>query len=546
MIFLKKKHLITYCAVFALTFSACRKNDINPVENQHSFATDATSLNAVVTTTSGTIPLKNMFGVDSYAWDFLQNPANHNDVSKIFEPKMKMLDIFSGVRHYLQWSKIEYTKGDYTFNPSHDGSWNLDIINQRVKQDGLVMLADIKDQPSWLMYSYPSNDWNVENIPMPFNSVRDAPASYILQAKAAFQFAARYGSNKNVDPKLVKVATYSRWTNDPANVKQIGLNTVNYIECDNERDKWWFTKLAQQTPEEYAANMSAFYDGDQGRLGKDVGVKTADPTIKVVMGGIATANVKFVTAMIAWCKTHRGLKADGSVNLCFDVINYHWYANDGNVLTNKVATTGVAPELNEGGQVADGFVKLAASLPQHPEVWVTEAGYDINQKSLQRAIAIGSKSILVTQADWNIRTALMYMRHGINRLFFYQLFDDVTNGPITYQTAGMANADLSHRPSLNYIAQVSQLMGSYVYSGTLNSDPIVDKYTSAGKTIYSLVVPDQKGRTANYTLNLGAATSAAVYNLNPSSTTITKTIVPVSGGKLTLKVTETPTFVQAQ
>jgi hypothetical protein len=403
------------------------------------------------------------------------------------------------VRQYLQWSKIEYEKGNYTFNPSHDGSWNLDIINQRCKQDGIVMLADIKDQPTWLMYTYPSSEWNNQNIPMPYGTVRDDPASYILQAKAAFQFAARYGSNTKVNPALVKVATWSRWTNDPANVVEIGLNTINYIECDNERDKWWLGPQAQQTPEEYAANMSAFYDGNLGKLGKDAGVKNADPNIKVVMGGLATANV---------------------------------------------ATTGVAPELNPGGTVADGFVKLAASLPSHPEVWITEAGYDINPKSTQRAIAIGNKSAQVTQADWNLRTALMYMRHGINRLFFYQLFDDVTNGPITFQTAGMANADVTRRPSLYYIAQVSQLMGNYTYSATLNSDPLVDKYMSGTNTMYALMIPDQKGRTGNYTLNLATSKQAYVYTLSTTSTTINKKLVNVTGGKLTLTVTETPQFVQ--
>jgi hypothetical protein len=543
-LFPRQKFLWVFIVIFLACTTSCRKNDVAPTSDAPQLSITNRTLNANLTVSAGTIPLKNMFGVDSYAWDFLQNPSNKNDVSKIYEPKMALLNTFSAVRQYLQWSKIEYEKGNYTFNPSHDGSWNLDIINQRCKQDGIVMLADIKDQPTWLMYTYPSSEWNNQNIPMPYGTVRDDPASYILQAKAAFQFAARYGSNTKVNPALVKVATWSRWTNDPANVVEIGLNTINYIECDNERDKWWLGPQAQQTPEEYAANMSAFYDGNLGKLGKDAGVKNADPNIKVVMGGLATANVAYVNAMIAWCKKYRGLKADGSVNLCFDVINYHWYSNNGNVLTNTVATTGVAPELNPGGTVADGFVKLAASLPSHPEVWITEAGYDINPKSTQRAIAIGNKSAQVTQADWNLRTALMYMRHGINRLFFYQLFDDVTNGPITFQTAGMANADVTRRPSLYYIAQVSQLMGNYTYSATLNSDPLVDKYMSGTNTMYALMIPDQKGRTGNYTLNLATSKQAYVYTLSTTSTTINKKLVNVTGGKLTLTVTETPQFVQ--
>jgi hypothetical protein len=94
-------------------------------------------------------------------------------------------------------------------------------------------------------------------------------------------------------------------------VAKTGLGLIKYIECDNERDKWWKGPKAQQTPEEYAANMSAFYDGNKGKLGKNAGIKTADPNIMVVMGGLANADPNFVIKMIEWCRKNRGLKADG-------------------------------------------------------------------------------------------------------------------------------------------------------------------------------------------------------------------------------------------
>lgn len=542
---LKKISLLALASA-ALLFSQCKKDTlVNPETSGVKMSGNAeTQLATASNTAVSTVPLKNMFGANGYEWNFLQNPADHNDVSKIFEPKMALIKTFSSIRHYLDWSKIEYTQGNYTFNPSHDGSWNLDAIYERCKAEGIFMLADIKDCPSWLQHTYPSVQQNVKTDPMLFGSDPSLPASYTMQAKAAFQFAARYGSNVSVLKQFVKVANFSRWTNDPVNEVKIGLNLVKYMECDNERDNWWIGTFGEQTADEYAADMSAFYDGDQSRLGKNVGVKNADPNMKVVIGGLATANVAYIKEMVNWCRIHRGLKADGSVNLCFDVINYHWYSNDGNVLTNVVAKRGVAPELNPGGAVADGFVKYAASLPQHPEVWITEAGYDINPKSTQRAFAIGTKSALVTQADWTVRTSLMYMRHGISRLFFYQLFDDLANGPITFQTAGLLNDDLTRRPVANYIQQVGTLMGSYYYAGTLNSNPFVDKYLSGSKTIYSLVVPDQKGRTASYTLDLGTSQYAYVYNLDPASTEIIKTKVATNNGQLTLTVTETPMFVQ--
>ena len=86
---------------------------------------------------------------------------------------------------------------------------------------------------------------------------------------------------------LLSVNTTPRWTDDPINVIKVGLNTVKYMECDNERDMWWGGPATVQTAAEYAADMSAFYDGDMGKLGKNVGVKTADPNMIVVMGGLA-------------------------------------------------------------------------------------------------------------------------------------------------------------------------------------------------------------------------------------------------------------------
>jgi hypothetical protein len=495
-------------------------------------------------TTIARIPLKNMFGVNGYEWNFLQDPGNPNDPSKIYQPKMAKIRAFTQFRHYMDWEKIEQKKGEYTFNPVFDGGWNYDIIYKTAKHDSVLMLADLKTCPPWLGNSYPINLRNNENVPAPYGLNRNDPASYILQAKAAFQLAARYGANKKVPRNLVSVCSRPRWNSDPPNEVKIGLNVLKYIECDNERDKWWKGPQAQQSADEYAANMSAFYDGDKGRLGKGVGVKAADPNMQVVMGGMAKPHVQFVKDMIAWCKKHRGYRKDGSVDLCFDVINYHKYANDGS--DDKPATVGIAPELAGIGKIADGFVALANALPQHPQVWVTENGYDINPGSPQRAIAIGNKTALLTQADWAIRSCLLYMRHGITRLFYYQLFDDSPNSPGTYGTSGLVNEDLTRRPAFDYMVQLKNLMGNYAYDGTISLDPLVDRYVLSRKTIYSLVIPDEKGRTRNYVLDLGKAKTAAIYSFKVGGDVMVKSVVKTNKGKLTINVSETPVFVQGE
>ncbi len=494
--------------------------------------------------TANTVPLKNMFGINAYEWNFLENPGSPGDRKHIYEDNMKLVNVFSSMRHYLNWNRLETTKGNYTFNPTNNGGWNEDIIYQRCKQDGILVLADLKNIPEWLQKTYPASSRDDDNAPVPYGQSLNDPASYADQARMAFQLAARYGDNKNIDKSLVKVDGSKRYPGDIPNAPIIGMGVLKYIECGNERDKWWGGDETHQTAEQYAANLSAFYDGNMGKLGPGVGVKTADPNMQVVMGGLATADYKLVQKIIDWCKTNRGYKKDGSINLCFDVLNFHLYSNNGDVRVQKKPTTGIAPELSVSAAVAKEFVGLANSLPQKPEVWVTETGYDINQESYQRAESIGSKTVLANQADWILRTSLLYIRYGVKRVFYYQLFDDHAGGTSQYATSGLAEG-IKRRPAADYILQATKLMGHYNYIKTISADPLVDQYKFANKTMYVLTIPDETGRKANYTLDFGDAKKAIIHTLKIGADVMDSRQVDVVNGKVTIEVTETPVFVEA-
>jgi hypothetical protein len=495
------------------------------------------------------IKMKNLFGINAFEWDFLQDPNNPNDASRVFEPKMALLKSFSGFRHYMDWEKLEDKEGVYSFNPTTRGGWNYDAIYARCKLEGITVLACMKNTPDWLFNTYPVGQRDVDNVPVKYGANREDPKSYIAQARAVFQYAARYGANKNIDSTLITLNTKPRWTNDQVNTIKLGLNLVHYIECNNEPDKWWKGKKAQQTGREYAANLSAFYDGNKGKMGKGVGAKTADPTMKIVIGGTAKADVKFVNEIIEWCKENRGYKPDGSIDLCFDVINFHMYSNDntGWFAKFKSNKTGVAPETNSMGDLADSFIKVANGLGKDIEVWTTETGYDLKEESIQSAKPVGEKSVLLTQADWILRTSLMYARHGVSRVFFYQAYDSDAPGSDSknpFGTSGLLNPG-SRRPAADYILQVTNLMGNYVYQNTINQDPAVDVYKLHDKTMYVLVVPDQIDRKEDYELNLHKAKRARIYTLKAGSDTMTSKEYNTSAGKLTVNVTETPVFVEA-
>lgn len=488
---------------------------------------------------------KDMVGVNAFEWDFEdgQNPTVIN------ETKMQAVKTFAGIRHYMDWEKLESTEGGYTYNPTHSGGWNYDVIYERCKADGIEVLACLKTLPNWMLNTYPSSDRDTENVPVRYGKDFADPLSYLEQAKVAFQYIARYGSNTSVDPSLLHVNSSQRWTGDGINTVKIGLGVIKYIECDNERDKWWKGRKGYQTAREYAANLSAFYDGHKNTMGAGVGVKNADPSVQVVIGGMASvyAGDDYLRGMIDWCRQYRGYRPDGSVNVCWDVINYHLYPDNANSSQSGQSTRGAAPEKSSAGLVASQILQTAHDQLNDMPVWITETGYDVNQGSSLKAIAIGAKSVLQTQADWILRTSLFYARNGIDKVFFYQLYDDNFNNPIQFGSSGLVNPDQSRKPAADFLLQTKNLLGDYQYKQTLHADPIVDRYEKNGKSIYALVVPDEVGRTANYSLNLGNTNIAKALVFTPQAGASAMHIdtVAVNQGVLTLTVTETPVFVKA-
>jgi endoglucanase len=131
----------------------------------------------------------------------------------------------------------------------------------------------------------------------------------------------------------------------------------------------------------------------------------------------------------------------------------------------------------------------------------------------------------------------------VERVFSYQLYDDNPTSTIKFGSMGLINSDKTPRPAAQFLSQANQLIGEYSYKQTLNSDPVVDRYELNGKLAYVLVVPDERGRTAAYTLNLGSAAYADVYRPTVGSTSMAVQRVALQGGQLSIQVTETPVFV---
>ena len=483
------------------------------------------------------VKLKDMFGVNAYEWNF----QDGNTPWVINESKMEMVKSFSGIRHYMDWEKLESQEGVYSFNPTLMGGWHYDQIYERCKQEGIEVLACLKSLPGWMLSSYPADARDHENVPVRYGSDFSNPASYIEQARIGFQYAARYGSNTAVDPALLSVYSTPRWPGDNPNTIRIGTGLVRYIECDNERDKWWKGRKGYQTAREYAANLSAFYDGHKNTMGPGIGIKNADPSMKVVIAGLVTGP-DYIKGMVDWCKEFRGYKPDGTVNLCWDIVNFHMYTDNTSSSQSGTSTRGAAPEVTIANQIVEKFIQTTHDVSYDMPVWITETGFDVHQDSPLKAIPIGSKSALDTQADWILRTALFSARHKIEKVFFYQIYDDNATGAI-FGSSGLVNSDLTRRPAADFLYQTNKLFGEYTFKETIHNDPIIDRYELNGNSMYMLVVPDETGRTASYTLQLPGFSTASVYTPIAGSQNMARQDLNFADGNLTLTVGETPLFV---
>jgi hypothetical protein len=479
------------------------------------------------------VPLRNFFGVNAFEWDF-EDP---NNPAQLDDGRLSAIRNFKEVRHYMDWEKLEAEPGHYAFSPTYNGRWNYDAIYQWCKDNDIEVLACLKTQPGWMKATYPKEEQDNECTPACYGKDPADPMSYLEQAKVAFQYAARYGHNKGIDNKLITLKS--------DNIGRTGLGLIKYIECDNERDKWWKGRKAYQTGREYAANLSAFYDGNKNKMGNAAGVKNADPTMKVVMGGLAGTTTDYLRGMIDWCKEYRGYRADGTVDCPWDIVNYHFYAHDAALDAGKEQTVGLAPELAKADSFAKEFISVSRRYGGDKPVWVTEAGYDINANSPQKAPAMNGKTAEAVQADWMLRTSLLYARSGVQRVFFYQLYDDNPGSSTRYGTSGLVNKGGGNRAAADFLNQTNVLFGGYTYKETISRNPIVDRYSLGGTDMYMLVVPEQQGRTVSYTLEVGSAGGAMIYTPKAGSNEMDRSVVRTKNGKVEMKVTETPMFVTA-
>lgn len=379
---------------------------------------------------------------------------------------LKNYQPFAAVREYLHWDWMEAVQGSNRFDPSDGANGHFDRHFAALKSRGKSVVACINETPAWLSAAYPQEGNVREYKPVPFGESPLLPESYRHLARFLFQLSARYGRVKH-DASALSVNTASRWTNDPRNSPRSGLDLLQYIEVWNEPDKNWSGRLARFEPEEYAAMLSACYDGHEGRLGPGFGIKSADSSMQVVMGGLSNFDLPYVSRMLDWFSHNR---KDGL--FAADVVNYHHYCNKTSWLNGSL-TAAVSPEADRIREKLREVVAFNRKHTPHCAVWYSEFGYDTHPGSPQHSQAYGAYNAVEVQAMWLERTYLEAIAAGINKCFVYNISDEKKPENGLFQSSGLTLGEYSGftpKHSWNRLLELSRKLNSYCFVEDLSQD----------------------------------------------------------------------------
>jgi hypothetical protein len=380
------------------------------------------------------------------------------------------------LREYQNWEWTEHVQDLNEFQPTYDVGFELDTWYAGLKSMGVEAHVCIQQSPSYIHNSSDERAWKPltdAQLLQPGSAM--IPASYVRASDHFFQVAARYGQT------AVPAAQLKLAPNQPV---ASGLGTLSWIELFNEPNGWWSGRQAFFAPYEYAAMLSAVYDGHGGTMGQGMGVKTADPKMKLSAAGLATNTTDYIETMRLWFLANR---ADGK--FAADAINFHHYSNDGHF--KSTATVGISPEDDQFASTISGWCAYRDQWLPGVELWITEFGYDDTAPSDQRAPAIGPNSADVVQGQWLLRSVLaIASTQCVQRAHMYMLADVSTGSGGVYATSGLlTDPGYNAKPSWFYYSTFLSWLGNFTYS----SATIIASQPSVAGACFTNAANGQKG-----------------------------------------------------
>lgn len=429
-------------------------------------------------------PLKNFLGANLHPWDIdsVTYPAKYK---ALVDLKVTMLRLYSDV-----YADKDSATGSYILNPEKRG-FQFERSFASLKKDAPWIITHICYQGQSLPIKA---TWTAvgkrSHLDFPYGSNRNEPSTYAEIAHDAFVLATRGGKNKNL-PNYPIFSSPNWWEPKQQMIKGGGFYDI--IEGGNEWNAWWAGLDGYLDADQLAAAWSAIYDGNKGMI-KNAGVKNADKNIIVSNGGVASDLPDILFGAIEWSKTHRGYKADGSVNLPFDVYQFHCYPSSGGQYSNS--SGGLPPEMGMIPKV-ENIVYVADKHANGLPVLIGEWGYDVHPQSTQNAPAYSNYSAEQSRAHLAVRAILGFAQSGAWGAEWYRLYQDWPNkiyDNVSEQFATMAllrqiddSSKIIKRTLVgDYFKQLSQF-GDYVFDRTIRNDSVrVLRFTNGDKDLYAI------------------------------------------------------------
>ena len=465
--------------------------------------------------------------------------------------------------HNFGWS---YDFNSYLLKPSKfESSWmcNFDAQYRDYTAAGLNVIPCIQ----WNLQTIPvSNKVDENNVPVMENGEfvmsnffdRFNPHTYFMYSDSMFAIAARYGSNASQE--LLEIA--SQRTIDKTTV--VGLNYIRWIELGNEPDGNWNGVHYYYSAYQYAALLSAGYDGHCKTLvstvledGYHFGIKNADQTMGVAMAGIAAADCNYVNSINYWMRANR---ADGKV--AYDAFNGHHYMTKQIKINNNTFTVGVSPEEGNLIGVMSHFVNLRDKYYSDKEVWITEFGWDTNQSYTTEtsAHAYGDYTGRQVQAMWLTRAYLLLSSCGVDKATMYMCEDAGVDSEVSgkYGTCGVIGFERDENDNLvevkkdsyYYMYTLKNTLGDYSFKCEIKAydeNVMIYQYEAKdGRIAYAVWCPTSDGTVSkNYLLKIDSKTATAtlveaVYgDIDGVKTSLTSDDI----GYVSINVSENPIYV---
>jgi hypothetical protein len=472
---------------------------------------------------------------------FTREPLNRFlGVNYIMEEDARWLKPFHYSRLYnfaLDYDNDTIHQGNAVcFNMLHYGSYHaglkkyvFDIDTLQKINQGNIWFS-IRGVSKWM------SDLGYDDKDRPVNRPGldpEDPASYSRHARMMWNLAAFFG-NKKVDTGLLSIV------NEP---RQSGRGSMSLFENGNEEDAWWVGKK-YCSPVEYFAQSTADLDGDEGRLGKQAGIRNADPGSRLMMSGLVGLDTNRVKV---YKFLSENLRSDSSF-LWQGGIQYHYYCNKNG--------KGISPEADSLRWRLAKVRECSRRIAPGVECILGENGYDKGQASRQATPLLPGYSAAQSQGIMLLRSINAAFFSGFDAYILYWLKDSKpADAPDVYLTSGilrqMPDGKTIAYPGWYYISMLVSRLGNYIPDQVISEKGNVWIYRYRNRQFrdsvaYFVYTPTVSGtKIPQYALSVGNTAGQpvrAIHFTHDSDRGSESVLHPVQG-KVVIGVGEMPVLV---